>query len=88
MKTFWLILLIVSASSLGLLLLKRKVPKGWAMRFGIHLIVAAMALYALNFSGWVTGWYVPLNPVTIGTVAVLGLPGIALVLGLQWTLLV
>ncbi len=88
MKTFWLILLIVSASSLGLVLLRQNVPKGWMMRFGVHLIMAAMAIYALNFSGWMTGWYVPLNPVTIGTVAVLGLPGIALVLGLQWTLIV
>jgi inhibitor of the pro-sigma K processing machinery len=88
MKTFWLVLLIVSISSLGLVLLKQKVPKGWLMRFSLHLIVAALALYALNFSGWVTGWYVPLNPVTIGTVALLGLPGIVLVLGLQWTLLI
>ncbi|BBI31089.1 pro-sigmaK processing inhibitor BofA family protein [Cohnella abietis] len=88
MKMFWLILLIVSSSTLGLLLLKKNVPKGWLMRFSIHLVAAAMVLYALNFSGWVTGWYVPLNPFTIGTVAVLGLPGIGLVLGLQWTLLV
>jgi inhibitor of the pro-sigma K processing machinery len=88
MKTLWLILLIVSGASLGVVLLRRNVPKGWLTRFGVHLVVTAMALYALNFSGWVTGWYVPLNPFTIGTVAMLGLPGIALVLGLQWTLLV
>jgi inhibitor of the pro-sigma K processing machinery len=88
MKTLWLVLLIVSAASLGAVLLRRNVPKGWLTRFGVHLVVTAMALYALNFSGWVTGWYVPLNPFTIGTVAMLGLPGIALVLGLQWTLLV
>lgn len=88
MKTFWLVLLIVSGVSLGLVLLKRNVPKGWLMRFSLHLVIAALALYALNFSGWVTGWYVPLNPFTIGTVALLGLPGIGLVLGLQWTLLV
>jgi inhibitor of the pro-sigma K processing machinery len=88
MKTLWLVLLIVSATSLGVVLLQRNVPKGWLTRFGVHLVVTAMALYALNFSGWVTGWYVPLNPFTIGTVAMLGLPGIALVLGLQWTLLV
>jgi inhibitor of the pro-sigma K processing machinery len=88
MKSFWLILLIVSSVLLGLMLLRQKAPKGWLMRFSVHLVVAALALYALNFSGWVTGWYVPLNPLTIGTVAVLGLPGIALVLGLQWTLLV
>jgi inhibitor of the pro-sigma K processing machinery len=88
MKTFWLVLLIVSGASLGLVLLKRNVPKGWLMRFSLHLVIAALALYALNFSGLVTGWYVPLNPFTIGTVALLGLPGIGLVLGLQWTLLV
>ncbi|MFC5529093.1 pro-sigmaK processing inhibitor BofA family protein [Cohnella yongneupensis] len=88
MKTFWLVLLIASATSLGLLLLRKQAPKGSLTRFGIHLVVSAMALYALNFSGWVTGWYVPLNPVTIGTVAVLGLPGIGLVLGLQSMLLV
>ncbi|MCD9022379.1 pro-sigmaK processing inhibitor BofA family protein [Cohnella silvisoli] len=88
MKTFWVVLLILSATSLGGVLLKRNVPKGWLTRFGVHLVITAMALYALNFSGWVTGWYVPLNPFTIGTVALLGLPGIALVLGLQWTLLV
>ncbi|RED54992.1 pro-sigmaK processing inhibitor BofA family protein [Cohnella lupini] len=88
MKTFWLVLLIVSCVSLGYVLLRQSVPKGWLMRFSLHLIVAAMAIYALNFSGWITGWYVPLNPFTIGAVALLGLPGIGLVLGLQWTMLV
>lgn len=88
MKSFWLITLVVSSVFLGLVLLRQRAPKGWFMRFSINLVIAAMVLYALNFSGWVTGWYVPLNPLTIGTVAVLGLPGIALVLGLQWTLLV
>ena len=87
MKMFWLALLIASTTSLGIVLLRKQAPKGWLTRFGIHLVVSAMALYALNFSGWITGWYVPLNPVTIGTVAVLGLPGIGLVLGLQSTLL-
>jgi inhibitor of the pro-sigma K processing machinery len=87
MKTLWLSVLAVSASMLILVLLRDKAPKGWLTRFGIHLVVSAMALYALNFSGWITGWYVPLNPVTIGAVTVLGLPGIALVLGLQTTLL-
>ncbi|MFC5467334.1 pro-sigmaK processing inhibitor BofA family protein [Cohnella suwonensis] len=87
MKTFWLVLLVASAASLAFVLIGRRAPKGWAMRFGVHLVLSAFALYALNFSGWVTGWYMPLNPFTIGTVALLGLPGIGLVLGLQWTLI-
>jgi len=86
-KTFWLILLIASGSGLAFLLFRRAAPKGWFVRFGAHLALTAMALYALNFSGWITGWYVPLNPFTIGTVALLGIPGIGLVLGLQWSLL-
>ncbi|MFC4602018.1 pro-sigmaK processing inhibitor BofA family protein [Cohnella hongkongensis] len=87
MKTFWLVLLVVSGLSLILVLLRRNVPRGWLTRFGIHLVLAALALYVLNFSGWATGWYVPLNPFTIGTVALLGVPGIGLVLGLQWAIL-
>lgn len=88
MRTFWLVMLIGSGLALGAVVLRKQAPKGWLTRFGIHLVLSAMALYALNFSGWITGWYVPLNPATIGTVAVLGLPGIGLVLGLQSLLLV
>ncbi|QMV42585.1 pro-sigmaK processing inhibitor BofA family protein [Cohnella cholangitidis] len=87
MRTFWLVLLVGSALSLGFVILKQRAPKGWLMRFCVHLVLAAMALYALNFSGWGAGGYVPLNPFTIGTVALLGLPGIGLVLGLQWIVL-
>lgn len=87
MKTFWLILLGSSSILLAIVLFKQKLPRGWLTRFGVHLVVSAMALYALNYSGWITGLYIPLNPATIGTVSLLGLPGIALIAGLQWTLL-
>lgn len=87
MKTFWLILLGASSIMLAVVLLKQKLPRGWLTRFGVHLGVSAMALYALNYSGWITGLYIPLNPATIGTVSLLGLPGIALIAGLQWMLL-
>ena len=36
--------------------------------------------------GWITGTYIPLNPATIGTVTVLGLPGVGLLLGLKISL--
>ncbi|MDG0794732.1 pro-sigmaK processing inhibitor BofA family protein [Cohnella ginsengisoli] len=87
MKTVWLIMLVVSAASLLLLLLRRSAPGGWLLRFGTHLALAAFAIYALNFSGWISGWHVPLNPATIGAVTLLGLPGVALVLGLQHMLI-
>lgn len=87
MKTVWLIVLVVSSVLLGALVIKRNLPKGWLARFGAHLILAAMGIYLLNYSGWLTGLYIPLNPLTIGAVSLLGLPGIALIAGLQWTLL-
>ncbi|MBW5448709.1 pro-sigmaK processing inhibitor BofA [Cohnella sp. CFH 77786] len=87
MKTVWMVTLIVSSVLLAAILVKRKLPAGWLTRFGAHLALSAMAIYALNYSGWVTGLYIPLNPVTIGAVTLLGLPGIALIAGLQYTLL-
>jgi len=87
MKTFWLVMLGASSILLAVILLKQKLPKGWLARFGVHLVASAMAIYALNYSGWITGMYIPLNPATIGTVTLLGLPGIALIAGIQWTLL-
>jgi inhibitor of the pro-sigma K processing machinery len=87
MKTVWMAMLIASSAVLAGVLLKQKMPAGWFTRFGAHLAISAMAIYALNFSGWATGLYVPLNPVTIGAVTLLGLPGIALVVGMQMTLI-
>lgn len=87
MKTVWMVTLIGSSVLLAAVLLRQKLPRGWLTRFGAHLVLSAMAIYALNFSGWMTGLYVPLNPVTIGAVTMLGLPGIGLVLGLQMTLI-
>jgi len=87
MRTFWLIMMGASSILLVAVLLKQRLPKGWLTRFGVHLAVSAMAIYALNYSGWITGMYIPLNPATIGTVTLLGLPGIALIAGIQWALL-
>ncbi|MBB6695982.1 pro-sigmaK processing inhibitor BofA family protein [Cohnella xylanilytica] len=83
MRTMWLALFVASSCGLLYLLIRRKIPGGWFTRFGTHLVLSALAIYAINFSGLATGWYVPLNPGTIGTVAVLGLPGIGLILGVQ-----
>ncbi|GBF77833.1 hypothetical protein PA598K_06409 [Paenibacillus sp. 598K] len=49
--------------------------------------MAAIALYVLNFSGFISGFYIPLNPATIAVVVALGVPGIAMMAGLQWLVL-
>jgi inhibitor of the pro-sigma K processing machinery len=87
MKTFWLAMFGLSSILLAGTILNTRLPKGWLTRFGIHLVLSSMAIYALNYSGWLTGIYIPLNPASIGVVALLGLPGIALIAGLQQVLL-
>jgi inhibitor of the pro-sigma K processing machinery len=64
--------------------LRNKLSWGWLRGFMLHLVLAAALLYVLNYSELVPGMYIPLNPVTIGTVVTLGVPGIALIAGLQW----
>ncbi|MDQ6420262.1 pro-sigmaK processing inhibitor BofA family protein [Paenibacillus sp. LHD-117] len=87
MKTVWTAMLIGSSALLIWILIRNKMPLAWLRGFALHLVAAAGVLYVLNYSGLVPGMYIPLNPVTVGTVVVLGVPGIALLAGLQWTVM-
>jgi inhibitor of the pro-sigma K processing machinery len=78
--------LIVSAILLISIVIRKRLGWGWISLFGTHLVLAALGLYLVNFSGLISGVYVPLNPVTIGTVTLLGLPGVLMLLGLKITL--
>lgn len=84
MKEVWLSILIVSSVLLAIVLFRSKLSWGLLRSFALHLVLAAGLLYLLNYSGLVPGMYIPLNPVTIGTVLTLGVPGVALIVGLQW----
>jgi inhibitor of the pro-sigma K processing machinery len=86
MKTVWMVSLLASSLLLIVVVLRNRLSFRWLRRFALHLVAAALALYVLNYSGVISGFEVPLNPTTIGTVVLLGLPGIALVLGLQTVL--
>lgn len=78
--------LVVSLLSLLVILFKKRIGLTFLTSFGIHLVLAAVGIYIVNYSGWVTGAYIPLNPATIGTVSILGLPGVGLLLGLKISL--
>ncbi|MEC0130143.1 pro-sigmaK processing inhibitor BofA family protein [Paenibacillus odorifer] len=75
--------LILSVILLGLVVFRKKLGFGWLSLFGVHLVLAALGIYVVNFSGLLTQVYIPLNPATIGAVTVLGLPGVAMLLGLR-----
>lgn len=78
----WLVL-IACVGMLLFLILKKRLGIGWLVVFGTHMGLAAITLYVINYSGWITQVYIPINPVTMGAVTILGLPGIVLLLGLK-----
>ncbi|KAA9004626.1 pro-sigmaK processing inhibitor BofA [Paenibacillus spiritus] len=65
---------------------RQKLGWRWLAPFSTHLIAAAVGLYLVDFAGLLGSVYIPLNPVTIGSVAVLGVPGLAMLVGLKITL--
>lgn len=78
--------LVVSLLGLIVVLFRKRIGLSVFTSFGIHLVLAAVGIYIVNYSGWIIGTYIPLNPATIGTVTVLGLPGVGLLLGLKFSL--
>jgi inhibitor of the pro-sigma K processing machinery len=75
--------LVLSVVFISLIVFRKKLGFGWISLFGTHLVLAALAIYVVNFSGLITQVYIPLNPATIGAVTVLGLPGVVMLLGLR-----
>ncbi|MGO4111474.1 pro-sigmaK processing inhibitor BofA family protein [Paenibacillus sp. YAF4_2] len=84
MNMIWLAILVLSSVALVAVLVRQRLSLAWIRNFAIHFVLAAAVLYVLNFSGLIPNIYIPLNPVTIGTVVVLGVPGIALIAGVQY----
>ncbi|MGV2794862.1 pro-sigmaK processing inhibitor BofA [Clostridium perfringens] len=80
-------ILIVSLISLLYITISRRLGFAWLTRLGLHVVLAALGLYLVNFSGIATEAYIPLNPVTVTTVLVLGLPRVGLLLGLKLTMI-
>ncbi|ANE45888.1 hypothetical protein SY83_05820 [Paenibacillus swuensis] len=85
MSYAWVILLVSSLSLLGIVLLK---TRGW-MQFvkyaALNLVVAGFVLYFLRFLD-VEFLNIAINPYTIFTLGVLGLPGLGLLVALNYTL--
>ncbi|MEK4848820.1 pro-sigmaK processing inhibitor BofA family protein [Paenibacillus sp. FSL H7-0756] len=86
LRTVAMGVLIISAALLVLIVFRKRLGWAWLSVFGTHLILAALGIYIINFSGVVNDLHIPLNPTTIGAVTILGLPGVVLLLGLKLTL--
>lgn len=86
MRTIAIGVLIVSSVLLLLIVFRKKLGWAWLSVFGTNLVLAALGIYIINFSGFLTDVHIPLNPATIGAVTILGLPGVLMLLGLKLTL--
>ncbi|MDR0270983.1 pro-sigmaK processing inhibitor BofA family protein [Paenibacillus sp.] len=80
-------IMVMSLLLLLFIVFRKRIGFGWLTAFGTHLVLAALGLYLVNFSGLIPEVYIPLNPTTIGTVMVLGLPGVALLYSLKISLI-
>lgn len=85
MKLVALGILVLSVALVLYIWISRKLGFAWITRLGLHFVLAALGLYAVNYMGLLPNIYIPLNPATIGTVLVLGLPGVGLLIGLKLT---
>lgn len=80
-----LLLTVLIVSLLGLLVLVYRYKAAWngVISFLLHGIGASVLLYGINTTGWITGVHVPLNPVTLTGVGLLGFPGLICVVFLK-----
>ncbi|RUT27988.1 pro-sigmaK processing inhibitor BofA [Paenibacillus zeisoli] len=86
MRLLFTAILVVALILIIYIWITRKLGFAWLTRLGMHIVVAALAIYIVNFSGVMPELYVPLNPITVSTVLLLGLPGVALLVGIKLTL--
>ena len=83
---------VIIAYALGLVLLYLigwllLVPMKWLLRFLLNSVIGGVVLWILNLLSGLTGITVAINPVTALTVGFLGVPGLILILLLQFALL-
>ncbi|GGA52841.1 pro-sigmaK processing inhibitor BofA family protein [Paenibacillus physcomitrellae] len=78
-------ILVLSVVIILYIWISRKLGFAWLTRLGLHFALAAVGIYAVNIAGILPEVHIPLNPATIGTVLILGLPGVGLLIGLKLT---
>lgn len=85
-SSVWLWVLIVSSLLLVVVALRTKIGWRWVPFLGINVIVAAILLYFAELAEPYTHVNIPINGVTIATVAALGVPGIIMLAALKMVL--
>lgn len=83
MHMVWWGIFILSVSALVLLVLRSRPAAAWLVTMGMHMITAAVLLYALNWLGAAHDFRIPINGTTLAALGVLGVPGLALLVAVK-----
>ncbi|GIP36703.1 pro-sigmaK processing inhibitor BofA family protein [Paenibacillus sp. J2TS4] len=75
--------LVLSLTLLIIVILRNKGSIQWLVRLGVHVVVAGIVLYAVNWIGGYYGFRLPINPATIAAVTVLGIPGVGMLAAIK-----
>jgi inhibitor of the pro-sigma K processing machinery len=86
MVLFWWSLLIVSSCLLIFTLLRHKYSLQWLGVVGLNLVGAAIILFLINWWGASSNFHIAINEGTVVTIAILGIPGVLLLVALKLVL--
>jgi inhibitor of the pro-sigma K processing machinery len=86
MVLFWWSLLIVSSCLLIFTLLSNKYSLQWLGVVGLNLVGAAIILFLINWLGASSNFHIAINEGTVATIAILGIPGVLLLVALKFVL--
>ncbi|WP_127588504.1 pro-sigmaK processing inhibitor BofA family protein [Paenibacillus koleovorans] len=87
MNWFFMGMFLVSSLLLVLLLLRNRHARRWSSYVLLHIVVAAILLYAINLLSVYTDFRIPINVPTVASVVVLGVPGLLMLMAMKWFLL-
>ncbi|MFS0788766.1 pro-sigmaK processing inhibitor BofA family protein [Shouchella sp. 1P09AA] len=79
----WVLLLLGALVILLLLVGASAKPFRFLGRLGVKFIIAALVLFLFNSLTTVTGLFIPINLMTASVIALLGVPGMALLVAVQ-----
>jgi inhibitor of the pro-sigma K processing machinery len=83
MVLFWWSLFLASSGLLLFTLLRQKYSLRWLGVVGLNLVAAAIVLFLINWLGAPSEFHIAINEGTIITIAILGIPGVVLLIALK-----
>jgi inhibitor of the pro-sigma K processing machinery len=83
MVLFWWSLFLASSGLLIFTVLRQKYSIKWLGIVGLNLVAAAIVLFLINWLGAPSEFHIAINEGTIITIAILGVPGVVLLIALK-----